>query len=142
MDSVAKDYWQDLKEQGFPMTPPVQPVLHEGWTISHHGTKIPSPNKNILYPIIRDPKILEHWCKPHTGMQPTPRLSLEALDLIDWQASRWAMTALKPGHCRWVTKHASENCGVSMTLHYWNKRTDEECPRGCEPRSITSWFLW
>ena len=32
-----------------------------------------------------------------------------------------------PRRC-WVTKHASENCGVGLTLQHWKKQDDNACP--------------
>ena len=30
---------------------------------------------------------------------------------------------------KWITKHASENCGIGKTLHKWNIQQDAPCPR-------------
>jgi hypothetical protein len=39
------------------------------------------------------------------------------------------MRQLDIGMRRWVTKQASENCGVGITLVHWNKQTSNACPR-------------
>jgi len=36
--------------------------------------------------------------------------------------------ALKPGYQRWITKHASHNCGVGTTLVEWQHQEDDQCP--------------
>jgi len=43
------------------------------------------------------------------------------------------MKQLKPPHRRWTTKHASENCGVGLTLLHWKKQDDDKCPHCGNP---------
>ena len=44
---------------------------------------------------------------------------------------------LKPGYQRWITKHASHNCGVGTTLVEWNQQNDDRCPRCSHPEDTT-----
>jgi hypothetical protein len=39
------------------------------------------------------------------------------------------MTSLPRARRRWVTKHASENCGTNATLVKWGYREEAKCPR-------------
>jgi hypothetical protein len=51
-----------------------------------------------------------------------------------------AMAKLKPSRRRWITKHASENCGVGKTLVEWKQQTDALCPR-CDEEEDTTHVL-
>jgi len=54
---------------------------------------------------------------------------LEAKETIDWKACSEGMPALKSSRWRWITKHASANCGVGTTLVKWKHQDDDKCPR-------------
>jgi len=57
------------------------------------------------------------------------RFPLQAKETIDWKACLEGMPALKPIRRRWITKHASANCGVGTTLVKWKHQDDDKCPR-------------
>jgi hypothetical protein len=95
MDNLAKAYWNILYQDGHSMIAPTSPLAHEGWTIWRKSTqeKLPSPHPQTLYPILQDADTLEYWTTPQE-LQQTPRLPLEAIQHIDWQACRDAMLQL------------------------------------------------
>ena len=41
------------------------------------------------------------------------------------------MKSIIPTKRRWVSKHASGNCGVGTTLYEWKVQADPLCPREC-----------
>ena len=130
MDNLAKAYWNILLQDGHSMDAPTSPLTHEGWTIWRKSTqeKLPSPHPQTLYPILQDADTIDYWTSPQ-DLQQTPRLSLEAIQQIDWQICRDAMLQLELPRRRWVTKHGSENCGVGITQVFWQKQEDNSCPR-------------
>ena len=130
MDAMAKEIWKIIKQSGHSMKPPQLQVYKEGWSIWQRSTstKLHSPHPSVLHPILADQAALDYWTKPHT-VQPTPRLSQQAVRLVDWDACGEAMKQLNPGRRRWTTKNASENCGVGITQQAWKKQPHDKCPR-------------
>jgi hypothetical protein len=122
MDEMAKAYWRHLREDGHSMEPPVFRSHNEGWTLWHGQTKLTQPDSNSLYSLIQDPSTVAYWVRKK-------RIPEEAVDTVDWEASGTAMTSLPRARRRWVTKHASENCGTNATLAKWGYRDESKCPR-------------
>ena len=111
MDMTAKAFWNYLCQQGHSMQPADIHIGGEGWTIWHHGAKLPCAHTKVLYPYIEDYKTLAYWTSTHT-LQPTPRIPLDAMYHIDWDACGANMDALGFARQIWTAKHASENCGL------------------------------
>ena len=107
-------------------------IHHEGWSVWEGPMKIPSPTYKNLYRAIQDPVTIDYWTKPHHN-QATPRLTLAAVPLIDWKSSANFMEDLPFARKRWITKHASDNCGVSKTLMLWTYQDHDRCPRCGDP---------
>ena len=122
MDSLAKQYWAFLFNQLPSLESPHLPIHNEGWTIWNNGSKVSSPSRANLYGLIMDP-VTQMWWVRHN------RFPLEAKDSIDWEACSEGVPALKPSRRRWITKHASANCGVGTTLVEWKYQDDPKCPR-------------
>ncbi len=136
MDALAKTYRNNLVAQ--------QPQLHvphfhlhlEGWSIWHDEEKLASPGRTQLYDHIYAPITKRYWTTSH-HLAPTPRITPTSAPMIDWLATQALMKALSPSKQRWCTKHGSENCGVGITLQYWRKQDDNECPRCGAPEDTT-----
>ena len=133
MDNLAKAFWHELQVTGHSMQAPIltDPTT---WSLWHGPTKLNSPNSSVLYDVIMTPKVKDYWTSAHKqGHNPhriiPPRFPRDALDVIDWKACERAMKQLRLPRRRWTTKHASENCGVGLTLFYWKKQDDAQCPR-------------
>ena len=47
------------------------------------------------------------------------------------------MKSLPAGKQCWCTKHASEQCGVGITLKFWNLQLDDLCQRCSSPENTT-----
>ena len=52
------------------------------------------------------------------------------------------MTRLPSSQWRWCTKHASEQCGVGITLQQWDLQSDNFCPWFNAPESCLHVILW
>ena len=130
MDALAKQYWAFLFHRLPTLEAPHLPIHNEGWTVWNGNVKVSSPNKAALYGLIMDP-ITQMWWVRHD------RFPLAAKDTIDWQACAEGVPALKPSRRRWITKHASANCGVGTTLVKWKYQDDDKCPRCNAPEDTT-----
>ena len=75
------------------------------------------------------------WWKRHG------HLSAQACDHIDWDGTVHMMHTLTPTGLRYITKHASSNCGVGTTLVQWNDQQDDACPRFGFPEYGTHVYL-
>ena len=133
MDALAKQYWAYLFKRLPSLESPHLPIHNEGWTLWNGSAKITSPSRPILYGLIMDP-VTQMWWVRHK------RFPLEAKETIDWKACSEGMAALKPSRRRWITKHASANCGVGTTLVKWKYQDDHKCPR-CNASEDTAHVL-
>ena len=134
MDDLAKGIWQHLAwdpdEDRLP-SPPQHSILGKGWQLWHGDIKLNNPTTDNLYKIIHNP-ITHDWYRRHNQVSET------ASTLIDWTVTSKVMKAL-PLHLRtWVTKTASENCGVGTTLVEWKLQDDARCPRCNHPLETTA----
>ena len=112
MDALAKRHWAYIYARTQLTPAPHTPIHNEGWTLWNGPVKVVSPSSNALYAIITDPTTKDWWVRHN-------RLTQTALDSIDWVTCASGMTSLKPSRRRWITKHASANCGVGTTLLSW-----------------------
>jgi len=78
-------------------------------------------NRQNLYELIHDPITISKWIQ-------LGRFPDNATDHIDSEMASKHTKALKPGYQRWLTKHASHNCGVGTTLVEWQHQEDDQCP--------------
>lgn len=134
MDSLAKSYWQHLvtSSPGDAMPLPTShPIYGEEWQLWAGDTKISDPNSDNLYAIIQDP-VTHQWWVRHNHTTAT------AQALTDWDATEAMMKALPLPRRRWVTKNASENCGVGTTMVKWRLKESAECPRCTCPEEDTA----
>ena len=127
MDSIGNDYQLILDTSGMTTNPPLPHLAQEQWSIWHNDIKISSPNYEALYDCLSLPSICTYWTTSHT-LKPFPRLNDASYDLVDWTAVASFMAKLTPSRRRWCTKHASEQCGVDVTLQHWNLQEDTLCP--------------
>ena len=134
MDTAAKDYWQCLQDSGHSMSPPIIQSHNEGWSLWHGDSKIASPDYKTLYHIIQDPTTMTYWARHD-------RFPEDMMDEIDWEASGHGLTSLPTSRRRWVTKHASENCGVGATMVKWKMQDDAKCPRCGQDQEDTTHVL-
>jgi hypothetical protein len=133
MDALAKQYWAFLFNQVPSLEAPHLPIHNDGWTIWEGTSKVASPSRATLYGLIMDPITQMYWVRHN-------RFPLEAKSTIDWQACADGFPALKPSRRRWITKHASSNCGVGTTLVKWKFQDDDKCPR-CNASEDTTHVL-
>jgi len=133
MDALVKQHCAFLFNRHPSLASPHLPIYNEGWTLWDGPSKIPSLNRPTLYGLIMDP-VTQTWWVRHK------HFPLEAKETIDWEACSEDMLALKPGHQRWITKHASAKCGVGTTLVKWKYQDDDKCPR-CNASEDTAHVL-
>ena len=123
MDRTAKAYWHHLVVHSRAMpSPDVHPIYGEEWQIWRGTQKIAHPAHKILYALIHDPITEMWWTRNGHATHP-------AQAVTDWNATESAMHHLPLARRRWVTKQASENCGVGTTLLEWKHQPSAECPR-------------
>jgi hypothetical protein len=134
MDALAKQFWSHLFLTLEDHVAAPMPIHNEGWSLWDANSKIASPSKKHLYGLLTNPSTQMWWVRHG-------RFPLEALPLIDWDTNAQGMKMLKPSRRRWVTKHASENCGVGATLVKWKYQDDPQCPRCGEPEDTTHVLL-
>ena len=134
MDNSAKAFWNFLLSSGHNMVAPQLHIAHEGWTLWHNGSKLTSAHTTKLYPLLEDQKTIDYWTSTH-HLQTTPRLPVTEISNVDWDACRDFMMTLQLYDRRRIPKHASENCGVGITLKHWGKQPHDRCPRCDQPES-------
>ena len=121
-DSLAKSHLSKILMHGERIQ------AYSGWfpkervRIFCGNKKLTSINKNTLYQRIMLLKTTSWWINHR-------RLSDLSCELVDWEVVGKSMKSLAPSRRIWVTKHASENCGISKTLFRWNIQSDSLCPR-------------
>jgi len=140
MDNMAKAFWNHLFSNGHNMIAPQLHVAHEGWTLWHRGTKLSNAHTNVLYPILEDHRTIEYWTSDH-HLQPQPRIQPSAITNVDWLACKDFMKDLHLYDRRCIPKHASENCGVGITLQHWGKQSHNRCPRCDQPENVSHTLL-
>ena len=133
MDALTKQHWVFLFKRLPSLASPHLPIHNEGWTLWDRPTKITSPSRPTLCGLIMDP-VTQMWWVRHK------RFPLVAKETVDWKACSEGMPALKPSRQRWITKHASANCGVGTTLVKWKCQDDDKCPR-CSASEDTAHVL-
>ena len=106
------------------------PFDGEGWQLWQGSTKITDPLTATLYSIMQDAST-QMWWKRHG------HLSSAACDNIDWDGTQDLMKSLTPPERRFITKHASSNCGVGTTLVQWKLQEDAACPWCGQPEDST-----
>jgi len=121
MDALAKQHWAHIYAKVH-LTPAPHILIHnEGWTIWSGTDKVVAPSCNALHSLLADQPTQMWWVR-HNHISETAKY------LVDWETCSTGMKALKPGRRRWITKHASANCGVSTTLLTWKYQDDDQCP--------------
>ena len=125
MDALAKAHWHQLAIASLD-TPVPKPLEHhifeEGWQLWSGYNKIASPSTDILYSLIQDP-ISQMWWVRHGHS------TYEAQQLTDHTATADHMKSLPRSRRIYVTKSASENCGVGTTKLLWKMQSHSNCPR-------------
>ena len=122
MDHMAKAYWEFChNSQAFDTTTCIQ-MEREGWQIWHGNKKLNRPTTNCLYDIIYTPKTLDWWVRHGFTTE-------EKQAEINHEITAEFMKTIPANRRRWVTKHASDNCGVGTTLLAWKYQTNATCPR-------------
>ena len=105
-----------------PIPSPIHHTVHrEAWSLWNGTQKFSRPNRRNIYAAIKDPVTTMFWIRHH-------RIPPASAPLIDWDSSAAGMKSMNKTSCTWVTKHASEECGVGITLVKWKKQTDDKCP--------------
>lgn len=130
MDARAKLFYRHLRLCMPISDAPQIPIYNEGWTVWSGETKLPSPSRVCLYEAIQDPITQLYWVRHQ-------RFSHDARAAIDWDVTAAGMKALQPARRRWISKHASSNCGVGKTLVKWKYQDDDKCPRCRAPEDTT-----
>ena len=86
----------------------------------HSGVKLASLDRMKLCELLLANHTINCWTKHK-------RISASAVSKVDWKVVKKTMKKLRPGRRRWVTKHASDNCGVGVTLVKWGHQVDPMC---------------
>ena len=121
MDRLAKLHWQQLSDAPNALVEVWQgPFPMEGWSMWHSGIKITSLDRIKLCELLLAHHTINCWIKHK-------RISASAVSKVDWKVLKKTMKKLRPGRRRWVTKHASDNCGVGVTLVKWGCQVDPMC---------------
>ena len=123
MDQLAKDYWWHVVQHtnGFPQAP-CKVIEHEGWQLWQGGQKIVQPSAPHIYAATCS-RPTQYWWRKEG------HVTSEAYADTDWEVTAQTMRKLNTNKRLWVTKTASENCGVGTTLVQWNYQDDATCPR-------------
>jgi hypothetical protein len=122
MDRTATAYWIHLVSQGGSMPiPEAREIYGEEWQLWNGEQKLTHPSRNKLYPIMQDYVSDMWWIR-------NQHISQEAHAVIDYDAVEDAMQHLSIPRRRYVTKVASENCGVGTTLVEWKYQSAATCP--------------
>ena len=133
MDTLAKAFWHHQVVQSPSMhcpDPTPRPIFGEGWQLWAGTDKITHPSINLLYSQIQDP-ITQCWWVRHGYIKS------ESTHTVDWNSTADFLHHLDLNRRRWVTKHASDNCGVGMTLQKWKYKECPACPRCNQPETTT-----
>ena len=99
-------------------------IYSEGWSIWTDDCKLACPSRTNIYAAIYDPITIQKWIR-------LGRFPEDATDSIDWKHAAESMKSLPLHSRRWITKHASDECGIGVTLEKWKYQDDSICPRGC-----------
>jgi hypothetical protein len=97
-------------------------IYGEGWQVWYGDTKLTQSTNALLYTCVQDPQTQFFWRRKH--FVPT-----HIAPLIPWDTTAKAKTRLCQRERQWVTKTASENCGVGTTLVEWKFQDHAQCPR-------------
>jgi hypothetical protein len=125
MDKTTTAYWIHLVSNSRKMLKPESREIHgEEWQLWKGKHKITHPNQKTLYAIMQDIETNIWWMREK-------HISPGAHVLINYDAVEDVITHLKGPQRRYVTKIASENCGVGDTLVAWNFQPNATRPR-CE----------
>jgi hypothetical protein len=125
MDSLAKCFWHlmvDPLSNNLLPSAPLHPIHREGWQVWNGDTKFTRSTNTSLYTCVQDPQTQFFWRRKE--FFPTP-----VVPLIVWDTTATAMTRLRQRERQWVTKTASENCGVGTTLVEWKFQDTAHYPR-------------
>jgi hypothetical protein len=129
MDILAKAYWRTIVHSSVDWpTPSEFAITGEGWTVWSPAGKVVQPTVEALYTLIHNPITRAFWEKKG-------RIPHDLIEEIDWQATERHLKSLNQGRRMWVPKHASEECGVGVTLVKWKYQRDDTCPRCDEPET-------
>jgi hypothetical protein len=127
MDSMAKAHWQDITQHPEDRPEQYTGTLHgEGWTIWRDTFKLSCINRKYLYETIHCPKVQDWWVRHG-------RIPADLVQQIDWEL----VGPMQFACTKWLTKHASANCGVGKTLVKWGIQIDLDCPRCGKPEMTT-----
>ena len=131
MDKLAKTYWVHIIQHSRRLPLPSQfEIEDEGWQLWSNDTKLVSPRTNLIYNAIHIP-VTQSWWRRHG------HVSIPNTNNIDWRATATTMRSLPHAHRQWITKTASQNCGVGTTLVNWKYQDDAKCPRCGHPEETT-----
>ena len=97
------------------------PIHGKGWQLWQGDSKVQDPTVSNLYSILQDP-ISQFWWVRHG------HATVHSQQMTDWDATEAAMLALSRPRRRWITKNATENCGVGTTLTLWRCQPNAKCP--------------
>jgi hypothetical protein len=123
MDKTATAYWIHLVSHSNTMPTPDEGTIYgEGWQLWNGEGKITHPSRKTLYPLMQDQVTDMWWTRER-------HITHEAHAIIDYNAVEDAMQQLSIPRRRYVTKVASENCGVGSTLLEWKYQQTATCPR-------------
>ncbi len=135
MDTRAKAWWRHLYlTPAIPPSPIHHTIHREGWSIWNGNQKIIRPHRKVLYGAIQDPITTSYWVRHK-------RIPLESVPHIDWDSCETGFAKLQPEERQWVTKHASNECGVGTTLVKWKHQRDPRCPRCGRPEDTAHVLL-
>ncbi|MGL5934842.1 MAG: hypothetical protein ACRCZI_04390, partial [Cetobacterium sp.] len=123
VDRTATAYWIHLVSRSKVMpTPEIIPIHGEEWQLWQGEKKITHPSRKLLYAIMQD-RSTQMWWLREQHIKPATK------KLVDYEAVQDAMQHLSLPRRRYVTKVASENCGVGTTLVEWKYQISAKCPR-------------
>jgi hypothetical protein len=111
-------------------SPDTTAVYREEWQLWNGEKKITHPSRKILYSIMQDRSTEMWWTREQ-------HIHKEAKALVDYDAVQDVMQQLSLPHRHYVTKVASENCGVGTTLVEWRLQTSAKCPRCSHTHNTT-----
>jgi hypothetical protein len=95
---------------------------HESWRLFLTCIKVCTPIHSTIQHYISCRTMREYWHRKQ-------RIQEHSFASVDWAIIGLAMRQTAPSRRSWITKHASNSCGVNVNLVRWNQKESTKCPR-------------
>jgi hypothetical protein len=133
MDLKAKGF-RDMLQTSLDLQPNWYPALPgDTWSILLNHQRISKNVQKRVLDHISSENMQAYW----TCIQ---RLSVQGFGSVDWTAIEKAMLTQTVSRRHWISKHASNNCGINTTLVKRQQKQSDACIRcGASETAIHVW---